>query len=598
MNLNIGQETAKSHKDGPMMVIAGPGSGKTTVIVYRVKHLIDEFNIEPNKILVITYTKVAATHMEQRYKRFGMGNVDFSTFHGLFFKILKKHTTISLDSLIKEDERTYVLKSIIKSLNIELDEDTLQNISSEISLINNDMLSLDYYNSLSIVNDDFRAIFNGYITYKEENKKIDFDDMLTKCYELFLNNDAILRKWQSKYKYIMIDEFQDINKIQYKLIRLLCQKNQNIYIVGDDDQSIYKFRGARPQFLLDFPKDFNNVATAVLDVNYRSSEEIIKVANNIIKHNKMRYNKLIKGVGRSGNNPILIKCKDIDQEAKYIANKIKSINISLDEVCIVYRTNIQSRAFVDAFSLLNIPYRIKEEMPSVYEHFVSKDICAYMGLALDINDNVSLERIINKPKRYISKGIITQLKGSTPLIEKILTTNYLKHWQKKPVEELLYHLGSLKKMSPYKAIKYIRKNIGYNEYVKEYASYRKISYKGLYEILDELTEATKNFKSIEEYLEYVENPPKLNDTKSEGVQLSTIHGVKGLEYKCVFVVSCIESLMPHEKSQTDEEIEEERRLFYVAITRAKDTLYLSIIENRYEIKVEPTRFLKGVIKDE
>jgi len=574
------------------MVIAGPGSGKTTVITHRVKYLIEN-GIDPNNILVITYTKAAATHMEQRYTTIGgKGNVTFSTFHSLFFRILRRHTNITTNNLLIEDARTAVLKSILKDLDIDWDEETLQSVSLEISLINNDLLDIDFYKSLAIQEAEFRVLFKTYKTYKEEHDKIDFDDMLTKCYDLLLSDEKIKVQWQQKYKYIMIDEFQDINKIQYHLIKLLCETNKNIYIVGDDDQSIYKFRGARPQFLLNFPKDFEGTATAVLDINYRSSDQIIKLSNNIIKHNDLRYKKIIKGTNRQGDFPILIKTENIDQEAVYIAKKIRQLNIELDEICVVYRTNIQSRALIDAFSILNIPYKSKEEMPVIYEHFVAKDILAYLQLALDKNNNDALERIVNKPKRYINKGIIANLKGKPCLIDELCKSRHIKHWQRKPIEELVFHLSKLKKMSPVSSIKYIRKVIDYNSYIKEYAAFKKIGHKGLYEVLSELTESSKNFKTVQDFLTHAENFVKnKNNQQDTGVQLSTMHGVKGLEYKVVFVISCVESLIPHERSHTKEDIEEERRLFYVAVTRAKDMLYLSIVKTRYEEEVKPTRFL-------
>ena len=608
MKLNKGQDTAKRHKDGPMMVLAGPGSGKTTVITHRVQHLVQELHIDPSQILVITYTKVAATHMQARYQALSQGgysSVTFSTFHGLFFKILRAHTGISIDNLLNEDERTHIIKFLLKENGIDHDEETLQSVSLEISLVNNDQLDINYFNSLSLVSADFKTIARAYNSYKQEHNKIDFDDMLTKCYDILSTNQNILKIWQNKYKYIMVDEFQDINKVQYNVVKLLASCHNNIYIVGDDDQSIYKFRGARPQFLLDFPKDFENTKTSLLDTNYRSSDAIIKMANVIISQNTLRYNKVITGTKQKGPSPKLIKTKDIDSEAKYIAKKIKELNLPLDDICVVYRTNIQARALVDAFSIYNIPYKIKDEAPSVYEHPVSKDMCAYMALALNIDDAQAFETIANKPKRYISKSILALLKKQAreqniTLMQAFFETNHLKHWQKQPVEDLLYHLGVLKKQSPAKAIKYIRNTIGYNGYIKEYATFKKTSPKGLYEILEELTAASSNFETLEEYLQYVQDFSKIaKDNKdTNGVQLSTMHGVKGLEYTCVFVVSCVESLIPHEKSQTQEEIEEERRLFYVAVTRAKTLLYLSVIQTRHEENVKPTRFLKGIIRDE
>ncbi|MCL1936104.1 MAG: ATP-dependent helicase [Defluviitaleaceae bacterium] len=607
MNLNESQEIAKNHLKGPMLVIAGPGSGKTTVITHRIKNLIQK-GINPEKILVITFSKAAAINMEQRYRKIAKDNVNFFTFHSLFFKILKKHMNININSILKDDEKTDILKNITHSIDPEMEVDTelVENIASEISLIQNDMINIEYYNSTCTTNNDFKAIYKLYKSYKKENNKIDFDDMLTKSYELLKNNNGILKLWQQKYDYIMIDEFQDINKIQYENIVLLSGKNKNLYIVGDDDQSIYAFRGSRPNFLLNFGDDFKNTKKVVLDTNYRSSDEIIKISNAVIKYNKLRYNKVIKGTKKEGPKPKLIKCESANEEATYIAEKIKKLEIPLNEICIIYRTNIQARAICDAFSMTNIPYILKDATPSIYEHFSVLDILAYLYISLDITRNQELKRIINKPKRYISKGTIELYRNDEILMKSLLSAKHLEHWQKRPLNDLIDHLAIIKDLKPSKAIKYIRKTVGYDDYVKELTKYKKTTSKGIFEILEELGESAKNFDKIEQYLKHIENIKEIEKEKSEakrvtkkddmvGVQLSTMHGAKGLEYEAVFVISCVEGIIPHEKSKTDEEIEEERRLFYVALTRAKSLLYISIVNTKYEEPVNPTRFLKGIV---
>lgn len=594
MQLNPGQEEAESHKEGPMMVLAGPGSGKTTVITYRVKYLIEKHSVSPSQILVVTFSKAAATNMAERYKKLNSApGVTFATFHSLFFKIIRAHTEIGLDNILKDEEKAGVIKSILKNLGVEWDDESLSNISQELSYTKNTFTDIRAYKPKSIGREDFGALALQYEEYKAEHNKIDFDDMLTKCYNL-LTDENILKIWQKKYKYIMIDEFQDINDIQYSIVKLLCV-DKNIYIVGDDDQSIYRFRGSRPDFLLNFPKDFENTKTALLDINYRSTEEIIRFSNFIIKPNTARYAKTIRGTGKKGKAPILIRAEDINQEANYIADKIKTLDLPLDEICIIYRANIQSRALIDALSNQNIPFKVKDEIPGVYQHFIAKDLAAYMSLSLDINNNKAAAQIINKPKRFINKGIITTLSKKPSLVKALISTKHLKQWQKLPVETLAYDLKILKKLNPFKGIKYIRKNIGYENYIKEYADFRQISSKGLFEILDELTESSKAFQKLEDYLYHTENFAETQKASDFGVQLSTMHGVKGLEFSAVFIISCVEGVIPHERSTSPESIEEERRLFYVAVTRAKELLYLSVINNRYEEEVEPTGFLKGLI---
>ena len=608
--LNTGQQVAVQHLSGPMMVLAGPGSGKTTVITHRTKYLIEQ-GIDPSQILVITFSKAAATHMQSRYEQlYHAPGVTFSTFHALFFRILKAHTGCNLDNLIADGETEKLIQHFLKELGAESDTDTVSSVLLEMSLVNNDMLDIAHYNSMAVQTDDFRQAVAMYRDYKRTHDKIDFDDMLTQCYELLVDHPEVLRIWQNKYRYIMIDEFQDISKIQYSMVRLLCEQHNNLYIVGDDDQSIYAFRGARPNFLLNFEQDFAGVQRAMLDINYRSTDPIIKLSNAVIKPNTLRYAKDIKGTDKQGRAPIFVKVNNSDVEANYIVKKITELTeqgVALSDMCIIYRTNIQSRAVVDALSMANIPYLLKDQAPSIYDHFIVKDILAYLRLALNAQDNPSFVRIANKPKRYLSKGILNTLSSEDYLLKALIFTELLQHWQKRPVEELRDHLDILRELKPHRAIRYIRKTINYDSYIKEYAQFKKTNPSGMVEILAEITEAAKNFDTISDYLAYVDdlthtlrergkankyNPRQANFA---GVHLSTMHGVKGLEYHAVFVISCVETMIPHEKSQTPEQIEEERRLFYVAVTRAKELLYLSVIENRHEQSVKPTRFLQGIV---
>ncbi|MCL1924627.1 MAG: ATP-dependent helicase, partial [Defluviitaleaceae bacterium] len=474
--LNSSQQKAVIHKNGPMIVIAGPGSGKTTVIVHRVKYLVEN-GIKPSEILVVTYSKAAAINMGLRYKKLGEEPVTFSTFHSLFFKILRTHTNISLDNMVTEENRKDLIKEKLKELGSEYDEDLLNDIFLQFSLIKNDQLDIESYKSFGIESRDFRILYNHYENHKKEENKIDFDDMLTKTYEL-LQNEKILNKWKNKFKYIMIDEFQDISRIQYNIVRLLS--TENIYIVGDDDQSIYHFRGSRPEFILNFNKDYENAKQIILDVNYRSTNQIINLSNRIIKFNTIRYDKTIKGTNKEGKSPVLIKAKTVNDEANHIASKIRAElennkDLNLSEICIIYRTNIQARAFAESFAVHNIPYQIKDDMPTMYQHFVSKDILSYMAYALNNYDNEALSRVVNKPMRYINKAVISSFeKDENPLIKSLQVTKLLKEHQQDRITELAFHLDRLKKLSPTKAIDYIRNKIGYDNYIKNYTAYMRV----------------------------------------------------------------------------------------------------------------------------
>ena len=604
IELNNKQQEAVFHNIGPMMVLAGPGSGKTTVIIHRIKTLIEKYNVLPKDILVITFTKAAATEMKNRFKEIYNSNSDvtFGTFHSYFFRILRNSFGYSLDNLIKEDEKRKIIKNIIdeKELIIEDEEEYISNAINEISLVKNELTDCEKHKTSNFGKSEFISLFRGYEEIKERNNKIDFDDMVCKCYEKLNLNKNVLERWKSRYKYILIDEFQDVNKAQYECVRLL---------VGDDDQSIYKFRGSRPEFLLKFPKDFKNVRKIVLDINYRSTTQIINLSNAVIKGNKNRYKKIIKGTQKDGNIPILLRSNDIGSEAAEIAKKIinykNKLDFDLNRVAVIYRTNIQARAIVDAFMDFNIPYQIKDEVPSIYEHRVSKDIFAYLNLIINPDNDSALERIINKPKRYISKAVLAEAKkiNKSSLLKDLFSVKDIKTWQSERLEELIYNLSAAKGKSTYDTFKYIRKFIGYDKYIKEYALFRKVNPKSLFEVLDEIQEAAKGYDKIEDYLTHTENvilemkeKKKISDITSNGVVLSTMHSAKGLEFDVVFVTSAVEGVIPYEKNKSADEIEEERRLFYVAITRAKKLLFISIVKSRYEQAVEPTRFLKKIIK--
>lgn len=615
MVLNDKQLEAVSHLNGPMMVLAGPGSGKTTVITYRVKQLIMEYNIFPERILIITFTKASSEEMKLRFKNIVSENniysnkVTFGTFHSIFFRIIRSSLGYKLENVLKEDERKILLRNIINSLKIEYeDEDEfLRDISSEISLMKNELIDAKYHNTMVCSSDDYRLIVNKYEEFKQDNRKIDFDDMLCICWKTFQEDKQCLEWWQKKYDYILIDEFQDINRVQYETICLLAQKHHNLFIVGDDDQSIYKFRGARPEFLLKFPKDFEDVKTVILDTNYRSTDNIIALANKTIVYNKDRYNKDIEGTKLKGKEPILLKSEDIETESLLIAEHIKKLHthgLPWSSIAVIFRTNIQARAFVDKFMDMNFPFFMRDEMPNIYDHWIAKDLLSYIKLSLDLNKNDDLERIINKPKRYISKMLIQEAKKkSGSLLYNLSNLKDTQIWQRTRLEELEYYLHAIKKRNTFEAFKYIRVIVDYDEYIKQYATFRKIGVKGLFEVADELKEAAKKYETHEEFLTHVDDfiselknqrVIKKETTQKDAITLSTMHGAKGLEFDAVFISTVVEGVIPHEKSKTIAEIEEERRLFYVAVTRAKQLLYISTINSRYEDKTTRSQFLEEI----
>ena len=609
LRLNENQQKAILHKNGPMIVLSGPGSGKTTVITYRVKNLIENYNISPNEILVITFTKAASEEMKERFKKICSSyyNVSFSTFHSCFFKIIRENYKYELSNILDDNEKAKIIKSIINKYNIYFDnmEEFVQAIISEISLLKNELLNPNYFNSRYLNSNNFNIVYNEYELLKNQQNKIDFDDMLIQCYYLLKDYEDIRKFWINKYKYILIDEFQDINRVQYECIKILCE-NKNIFVVGDDDQSIYGFRGSRPEFLLNFPKDFENTKKVILNVNYRSTNQIINLCNKVILENNNRYAKNIIGTNKENKQPILIRAYDAYEEAKKIVGKIQALKkiYPLEEIAIIYRTNLQARAVVEILKDYNIEYQLKDNITSIYEHFIAKDIICYLSLAINKFDNESFLKIANKPKRFLNKNMLQdafeKCKNETSILEYLYCKVDLKSWQMESINELLFHLEQIKSKNVYDAIKYIIKTVGYESYLEEYVDFKNIGIKGLLEILNEVLDSAKGYEKIEEYLNHIENMKqdifkKYKNNNQRGIVLTTMHSVKGLEFDVVFVIGCIDGIIPHEKSKSYIEIEEERRLFYVAITRAKVLLYISILNTKYEEKAFPSRFLKNLI---
>ncbi len=611
-NLNEKQLEAVNHFKGSMIVLAGPGSGKTTVVTYRVKNLIENYNVMPSNILVITFTKAASVEMKERFLAMNVENgerVTFGTFHALFFRIIRLYCGYTTENIISEEEKWNFLRNTINESELDVDDEDeyINTFISEFSLMKNELMDIKTYKAVNMPDDEFKFMVKKYEGYKSRNEKIDFDDMLYICYKVLSENDDVLSMWRNKYKYILIDEFQDINKAQYECIKMLAEPNNNVFAVGDDDQSIYSFRGARPDFLIDFPKNFEGTKKVVLDINYRSTDSIIKLSSRVIRNNKNRYEKNVRGTGKAGKVAILLKPDNTSVEAELICERIqKRIDngIPLSEIAVIYRTNTQGGIFARFLSDKNIAYNLKDSILNIYDHFITKDIIAYMRFAKDTTRNSDLARIINKPKRYISKDTIAEAqKLSGPLIKTLYQLPSLRSFQEQRLDELLSHVFQIKKRKPYEAIKYIRNIVSYDDYLEDYAEYRKTNILSLKEIADEILESAKDKETFEEFFEYIDELSEKikNDKKNFGknlenaVTLSTMHSAKGLEFDTVFIPSAVEGVIPHEKSKTQEEIEEERRLFYVGVTRAKNRLYISEIAERYDKSTKRSRFIKELM---
>lgn len=602
--LNANQKQAVEMPLGATMVIAGPGSGKTFVITERVRYMISHLQCQPQHILVITFTKAAAEEMKGRYlKATHQTGVTFGTFHSVFYRMLRKAdpNRYALERLISEDKKRQVIEKIYQGMDTgDAYEDFIEVFLGHLTLMTNQLIQPKYYNPDGISKEVFLKVFNSYEQYKERHGLFDFDDMLVHTYYLLRNDSHILTFYQSKYKHILIDEFQDINCVQFEIIKLLSSRHTDLFVVGDDDQSIYQFRGAKPEFLLSFEEYFNPVQKIILDVNYRSTPNILRYSNSLIGYNINRYEKIMHAAHIEGDKPIVTYCEDAKEQASLVLKEILKLNaagLPLKECAIIYRTNIQARPLIEALRTVQIPFIIKDAMVTLYDQWMTKDILAYLHLAYNIEDSERLLQIINRPTRYISKLALedARKKGGN-LLKNLLESDLLSRLQKDRIEELIFNLQRLKTLTLKEAIPYIRHTIGYEKYLIEYAAYRKIPSEGLVNMLLELEDSAREYACVEEWEEalYAISMSVKQSSRQKGhdaLTLTTMHSAKGLEFGAVFIIDILDGVIPHSKSLSDTQVEEERRLFYVALTRAKERLYLYIPKNRYQKKAESSPFI-------
>lgn len=618
-NLNEEQRKAAEIVTGPCMVLAGPGTGKTTIIVHRLAQLVQSAVVRPENLLVVTFSKDAAAEMKGRFVKFAedhkvassrqVGEITFGTFHSVFFKILRQYDNYKLENLLDEGEKFMTIKNIARKMQLDFseDDDRIGDVINEIGYLMNTMADTVNYKPESCTIDEFRAIFENFYTIKQKQNKFDYDDMLTDCYYLLKNNKRVLEEVRAKFKHILIDEFQDISPVQFETIKLIAQPLNNIFVVGDDDQSIYGFRGAAPGILMEFEELYPKCIKVILKQNYRSTKNILNCALALIDNNKDRYEKKLQHTKEQGTMPVIAGMKDFEDEARFIACKIKELNgvgTNLSDIAVIYRTNLQSRALVDAFMDHNIAFTAADGAASIYNHWVFKDIIAYLLLAVGMGGEKEIARVLNKPKRYISRdAIATATKHNGDLISNLITYCTLNGRQ---VNILMDFQHSIKKMSAMKlkeAFKYIRGYIGYEEYLRDYASSKGINVRGLLEALEEAENAVKNFNEIKEFLGHIEDvTTKTKQAKQkmkhqDSVRLLTMHKAKGLEFEAVFIAGAVEGLNPYEGSDSlsKESLEEERRLFYVAATRAKKLLIICVPKERYNKQVKSSRFVDEIL---
>ena len=646
MDFNQAQMTALEHRDGPMMVLAGPGSGKTTVITHRIKRLL-EAGVDPSGILVITFTKAAATEMKERFLRRARGEekrkqaeqraggsrtgaekpffgtadpgprrreacgtsleaagsrVSFGTFHSVFYHILKWAYRFPAGNVISGEEKRQYFKKFLDESEMEVEDEAefISSIINEISYVKGERLDLKYYYSQNCPEEWFKKLYDGYDEMLKTTGKIDFDDMLVMCHELFTERKDILAAWQKKFKYILVDEFQDINLLQYQVVRMLALPENNLFIVGDDDQSIYRFRGAKPEIMLGFEKDFPGTKRVLLGTNYRSTKEIVETSLRLIEHNKVRFEKKLEPFRGSGR-PVDFRVFDNPgHEMDTVAQSIRAYHdagYQWSEIAVLFRTGANSGLMAERLMGYNIPFKLRDVIPNLYSHWIAKDLFAYMEIAAGSRKRSDFYRIMNRPNRYFSRDAF-----DTPIVsfDRLKSFYQDRDWMEERICDLEADLRAMAPLKPVAAVNYIRKAIGYDDYLRSYAEFRRMKPEELFETADKLAESAAEFATFVEWKEHAaryeeelkkQNQEEREETKDR-VTLSTMHSAKGLEYPVVFVVDANEGIVPHHKAGLPADIEEERRLFYVALTRAKDRLHVAAVKERYHRKTDVSRFVE------
>lgn len=615
MKLNRGQDEAIKHGNGPCMVLAPPGSGKTLIVTERTRYLIEESGVRPDQILVITFTRYAAREMKERFERLTAGKnypVTFGTFHSIFYGILKCAYGIGVNNLMSEKESSVLLQEVLDQTNIEStpevedEEELVRELLREVGMVKNGLCHLKDFHSKYLTQDEFAEVFRSYEHQKKELKKFDFDDMLVQCYALFRKKPEILQGWQKRFQYILIDEFQDINRVQYEVIRMLAAPRYNLFVVGDDDQSIYGFRGAKPELMLYMKQEFPSLRTISLTVNYRSTEFITGAAARVILHNDTRFYKRVQSFRGRGQNVHVQEVLDEQEEAQYVTEEIQKKldqGIKPGEIAVLFRAAVQARMISEILSEHRIPFEMRDYVTNFYRHFIVKDMMAYLQLAAGKRDRSLFLTICNRPLRYLARNSMENRQVNFEDLRKFYCD---KDWMLDIIDQFDVDVRMMKNMAPYAAIQYIRKKIGYDDFLKEYAEKHQISWKQLMDVMAELEERSKNFKSYDEWeihiakytQELEEQRAKARKIKGERenkVQLMTIHSAKGLEFEDVFVIHANEGEIPHQKAEKKDEIEEERRLFYVALTRAKNNLCISYITQKNGNSIKPSRFVEELL---
>jgi DNA helicase II / ATP-dependent DNA helicase PcrA len=615
------QEQAVMSIDGPFLILAGAGSGKTRVLTARTAFMLEEKKIDPSSIMLVTFTAKAAAEMKKRITHYpGMSPAKVNqlvagTFHSIFYRILCYHEREkwSSDKLMKKDwQREHILKEAGRKLQLDEKEFAYDLALQQIGLWKNTMIMPNEVKPESPWEEKVALLYKDYEFAKERQRIFDFDDMLLGCFKLFKSQPDILENYQKRFQYFLIDEFQDINKVQYVLVKMLSGKTGNVCAVGDDDQSIYSFRGSDPAYLFKFRDDFKDTKLIILNQNYRSPHEIVETANTVISANLTRHEKEMKAQFSGECAPVLFHPYDEEEEATMILTDIKERienGARPSDFAILFRTNAASRAVFERLANSSLPFRVDQDIESFYERFMVKGMLSFLRLSLNPDDSEAVKNIL--PSLFLKQSIFRDLQANSILndcsmLEALAHVKTGFAFQEQKLKKLIPIVRSLSSLGPVTAIDIVEKDLGYQDFIKKRGNEGNQLEKGSDDIRD-LKVAARNFKTVAEFIEHADHMTAMNaevkrssKNVADAITLSTIHRAKGLEYENVYIIGTVDGSIPHDyaldsyRNGDRQPMEEERRLLYVAVTRAQKNLFISVPQRRRGRKANPSRFLANL----
>ncbi|MBR6217415.1 MAG: ATP-dependent helicase [Eubacterium sp.] len=594
---------------GPMLVLGTPGSGKTTVIVERIRNLIDIEGVAPGRILVITFTRAAANSMKQRFvSSRDDEKVRFGTFHSFFFWVIKTAYGYRNEDILTEEERRKLIRGLLSNDDQGLsdNEELITSVLRQIEKVDSELIDIENYYSSDLPEHQFRNIYNRFKELKKKSGKLDFNDMMHMCYTLLKERPDILDLIRKSYPYILVDEFQDTNLLQYEILKMLAAPLNNLFVVGDDDQSIYGFRGARPDIMLSFKETYKDAEIVTLRTNYRCKKDITRLSGKLISHNKKRYDKELKSASSSDGLIKIQQVKDITTQNELLISRIRDSldkGVEASDIAVLYRTNMSPRRLIYKLREYNIPFVAKDAVPDIFSSPMVSCIMDYLYFANGDRSRKRFLRFMNKPLRYVPRDIlIDENVDIHELIRRTADKGYLQT----NLMLLRNHLERIRELSPLAAVSYIRKVVGIDKYVSEYSKERALDEGEFIDLLDEFQSITREFESFGDLADFAirekktleEEYNKMQSDRADAIQLMTLHSSKGLEFSEVHIINCVEGEIPHKKSRREYELEEERRMFYVAMTRAMDKLYIYSPRSMAEKNMKISRFINEAIEGE